>query len=178
MSDIVKLIALAAKESGRLVTDALGDYRGSALPLDEREVLSPQVLTRFFNDGATGVLPEAVQVTGVSRRDVASVSSNCQTFVLDLEYRRGRQGPHSVFLKVPMRSLATRWFLGVTNSWRLETHVFRQLAPKLPIRTPVTYAAQAKGARFFVLQENLRDDDAVTLFTNLDMLEGEREGKD
>ncbi|MGB1139384.1 MAG: phosphotransferase [Halioglobus sp.] len=172
MLDIANIALLAAREGGRLALDALGDGVGSALPLREEAVLQPAVLARFFEEGATGILPGTVELSSVSSRGVPSVSSNCQTFVLDLEYVEGSEGPESVFLKVPMQSLATRWFLGVTNSWRLETHFFRYVAPGLPIRTPVTYAALARGSRFFVVQENLRDDPSVTLFTNPDMMSG------
>lgn len=172
MLDIAKITLLAAREGGRLALDALGDLVGTAQPLREEQVLQPGVLARFFDEGATGVLPAGVELSGVASRGVPSVSSNCQTFVLDLQYPPGCEGPASVFLKVPMRSLATRWFLGVTNSWRLETHFFRHVAPGLPIRTPVTYAALARGTRFFVLQENLRDDPDVRLFTNPEMMSG------
>jgi hypothetical protein len=46
------------------------------------------------------------------------------------------------------------------------------VAPGLPLRTPVTYATAWRGSRFYLVQENLREDPEVALFTNLDMLRG------
>ena len=172
MLDSAKIGLLAAREGARLARDAVGDVAGTALPIAPRRALRPEALSGFFNVDGTGVLSAPVTVTAVARRGLPSVSSNCQTFVLDLEYAPGAAGPPSVFLKLPMQSLATRWFLGVTNSWRLESHVCRHLAPDLPIRTPVTYATAAPGSRFFLIQENLHDDPGVTLYTNPDMMAG------
>ncbi len=163
---------LAAREGVRLAADAVRDVVGRAQPIVPERALQPEVLSGFFNAEGTGVLTAPVTVASVRRRGLPSISSNCQTFVLDLEYAAGAGGPPSVFLKLPMQSLATRWFLGVTSSWRLESHFFRHVAADLPIRTPVTYATAARGSRFFLIQENLHDDPDVTLYTNPDMMAG------
>jgi hypothetical protein len=71
-----------------------------------------------------------------------------------------------------MASLLTRWFFTIINAWQLESHFFRYVASTLPLRTPVTYATAYQGTRFYLIQENLRDDPSVTLFTNPDMMAG------
>jgi len=172
MLDVAKIALAGAREGGRLAVDAVADLSGSALPYRADLVTRPDTLERFFNQWGTGVLQAPVALAAVQRRGIPSISSNCQTMVLDLEYAGGCSGPGSIFVKVPMASLATRWFLGVVNSWRLETHFFRRVAADLPLRTPVTYAAHARGTRFFLVQENLHADPDVQLFTNPDMMQG------
>ena len=92
--------------------------------------------------------------------------------MVDIEHPGDSGLPDSVFVKLPMQSILTRWFLSVISSWRLETHFFARVADSVPLRTPITYAAHARGTRFFLVQENLRDDPSVTLFTNPEMMVG------
>jgi hypothetical protein len=162
----------AARAGARLAVDALGDVSGHSLPYRAAEVATPAVLGRLIEEGA--LLPDLVplQISAVSRQDIPSVSSNCQNLVLSIEQAGEPVLPDSLFVKLPMESRVTRWFFGVINAWRLESHFFRCVAPGLPLRTPVTYATRWRGTRFYLVQENLRADPGVELFTNLDMLAG------
>jgi hypothetical protein len=163
---------MAARELGRIGGDALGDITGGSMPYRPDDVCRPQVLTGLVNDYALSSVSGPASVTAVRTQDIPSISSNCHNLVLTLEQSGQPQLPDSVFLKLPMESLVTRWFFSLINSWRLESHFFRHVARDLPLRTPVTYATGCQGTRFFLLQENLHEDPSVELFTNLDMMAG------
>ncbi len=111
-------------------------------------------------------------ISAVQRQPIPSVSSNCQNLVLTIEQAGEPTLPRSLFVKVPMESLATRWFFSIINAWRLESHFFRHVAHTLPLRTPITYATRSQGTRFYLVQENLHEDPGVELFTNPDMMVG------
>ncbi|MCP4507109.1 MAG: hypothetical protein GY826_12070, partial [Fuerstiella sp.] len=157
------------RELVRLWFDALGDLLGYSLPYAPSAVCQPEVLTRLLNDGSCAGRAAVAVVARASNQGVPSVSSNCENLVLSVA---GDNVPDSLFVKLPMASFGTRWFFSVINSWRLESHFFRHVADDLPLRTPVTYATAWHGSRFYLIQENLRDDDTVQLFTNPDMLQG------
>jgi len=157
----------------RVAADALGERLGLSLPYRPERVTEPATLAGLVQAGAVGDLGGPVCIDAVHRQDVPSVSSNCQNLVLTLEQPAGKAVlPDSVFVKLPMESLATRWFFSVINSWRLESHFFRHVAREIPLRTPVAYATASRGTRFYLVQENLRADPSVELFTNLDMHAG------
>ncbi len=111
-------------------------------------------------------------ISGVQRQPIPSVSSNCDNLVLTIEQAGEPTLPRSLFVKLPMESLLTRWFFSIINAWRLESHFFRHVAHTLPLRTPLTYATRCQGTRFYLVQENLHEDPGVELFTNPDMLIG------
>ncbi len=108
----------------------------------------------------------------MQRQSVPSVSSNCHNLVLTIEQAGESTLPRSLFVKLPMEALATRWFFSIISVWRLESYFFRHVAHTLPLRTPLTYATRCQGTRFYLVQENLREDPSVELFTNPDMLAG------
>jgi len=166
------MCGVAARAGARLAVDALGDVTCHSLPYRAAEVATPAVLGRLIERGALRGDLGPLRISAVSRQDVPSVSSNCQNLVLNIEQAGEPVLPDSLFVKLPMESRATRWFFGVINAWRLESHFFRHVAPGLPLRTPVTYATRSQGTRFYLVQENLRADPEVELFTNLDMLAG------
>ena len=168
----MKMGAIAGNTGLRLLGDALGDITGHSMPFRAEQVEQPAVLTRMVNEGALSVLGQPVHITGIRRQAIPAVSSNCQNLVLTIEQSGRAILPDSVFVKLPMESLLTRGFMNVISSWRLESHFFRHVAPGLPLRTPVTFATDWRGSRFFLVQENLRADPDVTLFTNLDMITG------
>jgi len=163
---------VALRGGGRLLADAAGDITGASLPFRARDIVNPTVLTRFINSGSLQSLPAPVRIRAVQRQNVPSVSSNCENLILSIEQDGEATLPASLFVKVPMESLLTRWFFSIINSWRLESHFFRHVASDLPLRTPVTFATRTQGSRFYLVQENLRDEPSVRLFTNLDMLGG------
>ena len=170
--DTVKLGAIAVREWGRLTADALGDVSVNSLPYKGSVFSKPETLSRLINQYALAPGTSPAHISGVVRQNIPSVSSNCQNLVLTLEHAGETVLPNSVFVKLPMESVVTRWFFSIINSWRLESHLFRYLARDLPLRTPITYATHYQGSRFFLIQENLHEDPSVELFINPDMMAG------
>ncbi|GAB5453590.1 MAG: phosphotransferase [Halioglobus sp.] len=171
ITDSARMTLMAGVAAGRLSLDAMTDLTGSAMVYRADEVAHPEALSKLLNAGLLEPVRGPVRITGLTRRAVPSVSSNCHNVVLDIEEADGKL-PASLFVKLPMESYATRWFMNIIESWRLESHFFREVARDLPLRTPLTYATAWRGSRFFLAQENLYDDPTVTLFTNPDMVEG------
>ena len=170
--DTAKMGLVAAREWNRLVGDALGDAVGCSMPYKAQEVSRPKTLSRLINKYALQAGAGPARISAVRRQDIPSVSSNCQNLVLTLEQEGEAILPDSLFVKLPMESVVTRWFFSIINSWRLESHFFRHVARDLPLRTPITYATHWQGSRFFLMQENLHEDPTVELFTNPDMMSG------
>jgi len=171
-TDTAKMAMAAARGGVQLLGDALGDISGSSLPYRARDILDPGVLTQLLNSGSLLPQPGPVRIVSVQQQGIPSVSSNCENLVLTIEQSGEATLPRSLFVKVPMESLLTRWFFSIIKSWELESHFFRHVARTLPLRTPVTYATRSQGTRFYLVQENLHDDPSVELFTSLDMLAG------
>jgi len=172
LMDTAKLGAVAARGWGRLAGDALGDITGASLPYKGEIFSRPETMTRLMNQYSLAPGNQPVAISAVHRQDIPSVSSNCQNLVLTLEQAGDSVLPTSVFVKLPMESLVTRWFFTIINSWRLESYFFRHLARDLPLRTPITYATHWQSSRFFLVQENLHEDPRVELFVNPDMIAG------
>jgi Ecdysteroid kinase-like family len=170
--DTATMGLVATRGWGRLIGDALGDATGRSLPFKAEDVAEPETLARLINSWSLQPEREPVCISSLQRQDIPSVSSNCHNLVLTLEQPGEATLPRSLFVKLPMESLLTRWFFSIINSWRLESHFFRHVARDLPLRTPVTYATHWQGTRFFLVQENLREDPSVELFTNPDMIAG------
>ncbi|CAA0109181.1 Uncharacterised protein [Halioglobus japonicus] len=156
----------------RLLRDTLGDMAGTSMPYRAQQVAEPAVLTQLINSGALQPDRRPVHISHVQRQPIPSVSSNCENLVLTIEQEGEPTLPRSLFVKIPMESLLTRWFFTVINAWQLESHFFRHVASTQPLRTPVTYATRCQGTRFFLVQENLHEDPDVELFTNPDMMAG------
>ena len=163
---------VAAREGARLAADALGDQTGSSMPFKAQEIATPHELSRLINAGTLQADRQPVVISTVQRQPVPSVSSNCHNLVLTIEQAGEPTLPRSLFVKLPMEALATRWFFSIINVWRLESYFFRHVAHTLPLRTPLTYATRCQGTRFYLVQENLREDPSVELFTNPDMVAG------
>ena len=162
----------AGKQWGLVAADAFGDWTGTSLPYAADDIVTPQKLSQLINDHGVEPLPGQVHISAVQRQDIPSVSSNCNNVVVDIEQAGEAVLPASLFIKLPLDSLATRWFFSIIGSWHLESRFFRDVAPNVPLRTPITYATHAQGSRFFLIQENLHEDPDVELFTNPDMMQG------
>lgn len=169
ISETLKLGLVGLGEWARIGIDAINP---NSLAIRPEKVMEPGTLNHWLNAWPVAADFGPVDIARVTRQDIPSVSSNCQNLVLSLEQSVESGLPDSVFVKVPMTSPATQWFLNLVNSWRLESWFFEHIARELPIRTPVTYATHCRGSRFFLIQENLRLDPEVQLFTNLDMMAG------
>ncbi|MEH6550286.1 MAG: phosphotransferase [Pseudomonadales bacterium] len=168
----LKVAGFALGKLALLMKDALGDITGSSLSFKTDKFLQKDHLADFLNRHAVSPPVSPIKVTEVSPLDIQSISSNCNNVVFQIDTEANNKLPDTLFVKLPSPSFITRWFFSVIGSWELEVHFFRQVAPRLPIRTPITYAATSQGSRFALIQENLHADSSVQLFTNLDMLEG------
>jgi hypothetical protein len=172
LAETAKMVWVVGRGGWRLFRDYLGDRAGTALVYKADDVATPQVLSYLLRSGALQPGSEAVTIRSVVREDIPSVSSNCHNLVLSIEQSGTPTLPATLFVKLPMESLLTRWFFSVINSWQLESYFFRHVAQHIPLRTPVTYATRCQGTRFYLIQENLHEDPGVQLFTNPDMLVG------
>lgn len=176
MRDTLYITWSLVRGGWRLLRDAVGDLVGGSLPYQTSKVLQPSVLTALLDQGA---LVESAktrrngnEIVAVTPQNIPSISSNCVNHIVSIE-QEGEGGlPASLFVKVPMPQLATRFFFSVINAWQLESHFFRHVAQGLPFRTPITYATRWQRSRFYLIQENLREDRSVELFVNPDMMQG------
>lgn len=180
-TELAKLIGFSMAQAVRVLIDRVGDLFASSLPYVPAKALE---LTRLNDLLARYAVPSSDKATSelhlplpaIKVRDVKSISSNCQNLIVDIAKASANDSAavnkNSLFLKLPMNSLATNWFFALIGSWQLESYFCRHIAPKIPFRTPTTFATHAQGTRFFIAQENLLDDPTVTLFTNLDMQQG------
>ncbi|MCZ6829866.1 MAG: phosphotransferase [Gammaproteobacteria bacterium] len=148
---------------------------GTALPLSDELVARPDFLNPLFSQYGLGEYRTLPGISSARLLDIQSISSNCNNRVMALEYS-GDAGaiapPATMFLKMPVTSLTTRLFFNVIMSWQLECQFYRNVAPRLPVRTPTAYAMANKGSRFIMLMENLHDDPTVVLHTNPEMMRG------
>ncbi|MEM8499429.1 MAG: phosphotransferase [Pseudomonadota bacterium] len=179
--ELAKLIGYSIVQATRVLFDRIGDLIGNSLPFLPAKALElPRLNELLGHHSVPGNDAEPNEIrlplSAIKVRDVKSISSNCQNLILDVQQAGSRDsaepGENSVFLKLPMNSLPTHWFFALIGSWQLESYFCRHIAPRIPFRTPITFATYAKGTRFFIAQENLLDDPMVTLFTNLDMQQG------
>lgn len=170
--DTGKLALFAGKQWGSIMADALGDSSGRSLPFDVDAFTAVENMNNVINTHAVQPLHAPARITSVDQQDIPSVSSNCHNVVLSVAQEGEVVLPPSLFVKLPMPSLATRWFFSIIGSWQLESYFFKYVAPNVPLRTPHTYATHSEGTRFFLIQENLHEDPSVQLFTNPDMMTG------
>lgn len=170
--DSVKLALLVAVRGIGLSIDACKDLLGIAMPYTADQAVTPAVLSDWLNRYRVEPLSAVVNIQGVRILNIPSISSNCNNVVVEVDQLGDPVLPKSLFIKLPMASLTTRWFFSVIGSWQLESLFFKSVAHAVPLRTPITYATAFRGSRFFLIQENLHEDPEVQLFTNPDMLEG------
>ncbi len=170
--DAAGLGLLALRGWVRLTGDVLKGSTRYALPYKAHQFCEPKTMTRLINRYSLLDDINSVNISTILRQDIPSISSNCQNLVLTLDQDGVTKLPPSVFVKLPMESLLTRWFFSVINAWPLESYFFRHVAQHIPLRTPVTYATHWQGSRFFLIQENLHADPQVELFVNPDMMTG------
>jgi len=170
--DTARLGLFAARQLGQVAVDALSDISGGSLPYEADDIVTPDKLSQIINAHGVEPLHGPARITGVTQLDIPSISSNCNNVVVDIEQEDEGVLPDSLFIKLPLPSLTTRWFFSVIGSWQLESLFFRNVARNVPLRTPVTYATDSPGSRFILIQENLHRDPEVELFTNPDMMKG------
>jgi aminoglycoside/choline kinase family phosphotransferase len=146
---------------------------GRALPLSDERVAQPDFLNRLLRQYGLADYQHLPAISKAQLLATQSISSNCNNRVMALEYEGDHVGlPASMFLKMPVTDLTARFFFNVIMCWRLECEFYRNVAPRLSIRTPQIYAAANQGSRFIMLMENLHDDPSVVLHTNPQMVQG------
>ncbi len=171
-------LKLAARTAGSFVQiagDAIAERFGWALPRTRDQLARPEVineLIRRYTPPGQDPLP---RVVGVGLSGVDFESSNCQNFLVALDFGPDASGdplPRTAYVKLPCKELATRSFANTLGFWSLETLFCERVAQHVPIRVPRVYAAVKRGARFVLLLENLHEIPGAELFLNRDMAAG------
>jgi aminoglycoside phosphotransferase (APT) family kinase protein len=164
-------VAVAA---GRIASDRVGASLGRALPATPEDFARKDVVDALLRSGAPDGVAPLPPVARVRLPGVVFESSNCQNFLVELEFadRRRPDLPATAYAKLPCRSLTTRMFANALGFWALECTFCRTLAHRMPIRVPRVYAVAQRGSRFALLLEDMRAVPGVQLFVNRDMAAG------
>ncbi len=170
----LKVVNRTLQSVNRLMADAVGEPFGFSIPLSPERIATPEFLNTLLREHSVDPALHGLVVDRASILDIKSVSSNCNNSVLSIEGHGVDDGPvpDSLFLKQPAPELLTRAFCSMIRIWELECRFYRDVAPRLPIRTPKAWAVEHRGTRFALLLENLHADPEVQLFTNPDMMKG------
>ncbi len=171
MSKAQALIS-AINSTGRVTRDAIEDVFGTSLPMHPDKVITTEFLNQLLAEHGCDPDIRNARAVAVRKTDIQSVSSNCNNFIIEVDWEAGCDMPTSLFLKLPCPELMTRWFCNVIRVWELECRFFLNFRDDFPIRLPKTYAITTRGSRFVLLEENLHADPSVVLHTNPDMLVG------
>jgi len=171
MSNAAAIVSVIGS-SARLALDAAFDWHPATLPMDAPRVLEPAFVNRLLAEHGCGKTERAARARAVELLDLRPPSSNCRNHLLRVDWEQRSAMPETLFLKLPGAPLGTRWFCNAIRVWELECAFFRAFAADFPLRIPAVYAVATRRSRFALLQENLRADPAVRLFTNRDMVDG------
>ena len=179
MTDTLSLGTLAlgwevAAAAGRIASDRVGASLGRALPATPEAFAREDVVNALLRAGAPDGAAPLPPVARVRLPGVVFESSNCQNFLVELEFAGGPRSdlPATAYVKLPCRSLTTRLFANALGFWALECTFCRTLAHRMPIRVPRVYAAAQRGSRFALVLEDMRALPGVQLFVNRDMAAG------
>jgi hypothetical protein len=173
---------------GRIGSDRVGASLGRALPATPEEFAREDVINALLRSDAPAGAAPLPPVARVRLPGVEFESSNCQNFLVELEFAGGtpqvsrsepkasedqqRDLPATAYVKLPCRSLTTRVFANALGFWALECTFCRTLAHRMPIRVPRVYAVAQRGSRFALVLEDMRALPGVRLFLNRDMAAG------
>jgi aminoglycoside phosphotransferase (APT) family kinase protein len=163
-----------AAAAGRIGSDRVSASLGRALPATPESIADADVLNALLRSSAPDGVAPLPPLARVSLPGVEFESSNCQNFLVELEFAEGEAPdlPATAYVKLPCRSLTTRVFANALGFWALECTFCRTLAHRMPIRVPRVYAVAQRGSRFALVLENLRALPGVQLFINRDMAAG------
>jgi len=158
----------------RIALDRAREWSGGALARTPEQLARPEVVNALLAAHGDGAAP---RVTRVGKPGVRFESSNCQNFLIDVEWEdvaawRGTPLPRSLYVKLPCEELGTRAFANAVGFWAVECAFARRVARQVPIRVPRVFAVAEQGARFVLLLENLHEERGTRLFTNRDMAAG------
>ncbi|MEM7409995.1 MAG: hypothetical protein AAF430_07175 [Myxococcota bacterium] len=172
--DAAAWLGPVARAGGQLLGDRLRDLARPGLPRTPEALvpLAERLLREAAPTGAPALAPlRAVRLAGRSFE-----SSNCQNFLLALEYATPADdpvhAPATLYAKLPCRERATRLFANAVGFWSVEVTFCRDVANHVPVRVPRVYAATQQGSRFVLLLEDLSAEPDVVLFDNRDMANG------
>ncbi len=178
ISNGMRVIGRGLKTTQDLFIDAMGDPLGTALPLDADKILTPSFLNHLLqHDGLTD-LAQAGEISSVELLNITAASSNCNNLVIGVKWHRKQETanhielPDTLFIKLPVKTLAVRLFMNLFGSWQLECDFYRNFSDDFPVRLPKVHAVATKRSRFVLMQENLNADSSVQLFSNVDMING------
>lgn len=163
-----------ARALTRIAADRTQEWRGAALPRTPEQIARPEIVSGLLAAHGDGTLP---RVARVALPGVRFESSNCQNFLIEVEWkdptdREGAPLPESLYVKLPCAELGTRAFANAVGFWAVECAFARRVARQVPIRVPCVFAVAERGARFVLLLENLHEQPGTRLFTNRDMAAG------
>lgn len=162
--------------SSKILADRIGEVFGQALPRDAAALARPGVLESLLEEGRPVDGARLPSIRSVTVPGIAFESSNCNNFLLELEYAEGAAAdtpaPRTVYAKLPCDEFATRAFANAVGFWEVECAFCERVASRVPIRVPRVYAVARRGARFVLLLENLQETEGVRLFVNRDMAAG------
>jgi Ecdysteroid kinase-like family len=163
-----------AAAAGRIASDRVGASLGRALPATPEAAAQPEAFNALLRAGAPDRAAPLPPVARVRLPGVVFESSNCQNFLVALEFARGAAPdlPATAYVKLPARSLAARVFANALGFWALECTFCRSLAHRVPVRVPRVYAVVQRGSRFALVLEDLTALPGVRLFANRDMAAG------
>jgi hypothetical protein len=167
-----KALTSSLKSTARIAVDALLEWHPSTLPMVPDKVITPEFLNHLLGEYGFGNAARRAVAIEVRTTDIQSVSSNCNNFIIEVDWEEGADMPATLFLKLPCPELATRWFCNVIRVWELECSFFRSFVDDFPVRLPTVYAVASHRSRFILLEEDLHANGRVTLHTNPDMMEG------
>ena len=169
-------ITLGSRLSGalaRIGLDRFAEWHGAALPRTAGQLARAEAINALLAEAGA---PDLARVRRASLPGVAFESSNCQNFLVALEWDESgppnAPRPATLYAKLPCREVGTRAFANAVGFWAVECAFARNVAPHVPIRVPRVFAVAERGARFVLLLENLHEESGMQLFDNRDMAAG------
>jgi len=162
-----------ASAVARIGADHIDEWCGAALPRTAAQLAQTEAINALLRSAGVTALPP---VTRVALPGVRFESSNCQNFLIALEWAEAdleaQPLPTTLYVKLPCEELGTRAFANAIGFWAVECAVARCVATHLPIRVPRVFAVAERGARFVLVLEDLCAEPRTRLFTNRDMAAG------
>ena len=117
---------------GRILGDRLQEVLGRALPRTPGDLARPEVVNALLRGGATPGAASLPPVCSVRLPGVAFESSNCQNFLIAVEFGveepQGAALPETVYVKLPCAELPTRVFADAVGFWNVEAEFCQNVA--------------------------------------------------
>lgn len=169
---MMAVIASTVSSVVKIIIDACLSWHPTTLPLAPEKIIRTDYLNQLLQEHGASPRARGAKIRSLNKLDIQVPSSNCNNFILELDWLDPGQMPSTAFIKIPCSEFTTRWFCNVIRVWELECNFLRHFAKDFPVRLPEVYAIASQRSRFILLQENLQADPTVELFTNKDMVMG------